>query len=92
MSLRLSIEEYHALCRRVLERDYYRCLSCGYRQNLSCHHVVFRSHGGEDTKENLCTLCECCHRAVHSRNLWIEFDMELPEVFHFIRKAGWRPK
>ena len=61
-------------------------------QNSPTESVVFRSHGGEDSKENLVTLCECCHKAVHSRNLWIEFDMELPEVFHFIRKAGWRPK
>ena len=92
MSLRLPLEQYHALCKRVMQRDGYRCKSCGMRSGLSCHHVVFRSHQGEDTMENLVTLCESCHKAVHSGHLFIELDLEVPEVFHFIRKGNWRPK
>jgi HNH endonuclease len=56
------------------------------------HHVVFRSHGGEDTMENLCTLCASCHDGVHiERELLIEFT-KVPGVFKFTRLNGWRPK
>ena len=91
MSLRLPSDEYHALCAVVLRRDGYKCKSCGLRSGLSCHHVIYRSHQGEDEAYNLVVLCECCHKAVHSKKLFIEFD-KVPEVFHFIRKGNWRPK
>lgn len=29
------------------------------------HHVVFKSHGGEDVKENGVTLCRSCHGLAH---------------------------
>jgi 5-methylcytosine-specific restriction endonuclease McrA len=29
------------------------------------HHVIFKSHGGSDTKENGATLCMDCHRLAH---------------------------
>jgi 5-methylcytosine-specific restriction endonuclease McrA len=35
--------------------------------NLEVHHREFRSHSGEDTEENLITLCTACHARVHRR-------------------------
>ena len=50
----------------ALVRDKYTCQCCGKKScRLETHHIVFRSNGGNDSLENLITLCEDCHRAVH---------------------------
>lgn len=41
---------------------------------LAPHHIIFRSQGGEDTLENLITLCAHHHRRIHDRNLFIVGD------------------
>jgi 5-methylcytosine-specific restriction protein A len=33
--------------------------------NLEVHHKDFRSKGGDDSEENLITLCAKCHSQVH---------------------------
>jgi 5-methylcytosine-specific restriction endonuclease McrA len=35
-------------------------------QQLQVHHRQFRSHSGNDSEENLITLCDHCHRLVHA--------------------------
>jgi hypothetical protein len=35
--------------------------------NLELHHQQFRSHSGDDSAENLITLCITCHASVHNR-------------------------
>ena len=50
----------------ALVRDKYTCQCCGKRNcRVEVHHIVFRSNNGSDTLENLITLCEDCHKAVH---------------------------
>ena len=50
----------------ALVRDSYTCQCCGKKNcRLEVHHIKFRSEGGSDTLENLITLCEDCHKAVH---------------------------
>ena len=63
--LRLDPESYEALRRRVLRRDGWRCQSCGTMANLEVHHKEFRSHSGDDSEQNLITLCSACHSTVH---------------------------
>lgn len=84
-TLRLPDKEYAALCKAVLERDHWKCRSCQFRGNLAAHHIVYRSHQGEDTAENLITLCNQCHEAVHRSDLEITKEMKL------IRHNGWKP-
>jgi len=50
--------------RRTVERDK-MCKSCGRRDQLTAHHIIFVSEGGDDRFENLITLCFNCHRAAH---------------------------
>ncbi|PYV95015.1 MAG: hypothetical protein DMG89_23365 [Acidobacteria bacterium] len=33
--------------------------------NLQVHHQEFRSHSGDDSEQNLFTLCAACHSSVH---------------------------
>jgi 5-methylcytosine-specific restriction endonuclease McrA len=65
--LKLSVEEYNLLRRRVLERDGWRCQDCGSSKNLHIHHLVKRSKLGDDVEGNLVTLCASCHSKQHGR-------------------------
>ena len=57
----------------VLERDKYKCVRCGWSREawtaaeprfLELHHKKQHVDGGENTSENLETLCNKCHDAV----------------------------
>ena len=51
----------------VLHRDNYTCQCCGKKNcRLEVHHIEFKSNGGTDDEENLITLCEDCHKGVHT--------------------------
>ena len=46
----------------IYQRDHYRCQSpCCGRRNVTPHHLRFRSHGGDDSDENVTSLCTWCH-------------------------------
>jgi hypothetical protein len=46
----------------VYERDGYRCQSpCCGRRDVTPHHLRFRSQGGDDSDENVTSLCTWCH-------------------------------
>ncbi len=64
---RLEGLSYESLRQQVLNRDGWRCQSCGRMSNLEVHHRKFRSHSGADSEENLITLCTACHAGVHRR-------------------------
>jgi 5-methylcytosine-specific restriction endonuclease McrA len=65
--LRLGPVSYVTLRRRILRRDGWRCQFCGAMANLEVHHQQFRSRAGEDSEENLITLCASCHEELHSQ-------------------------
>jgi len=56
---------YESLRQQVLHRDSWRCQLCGTMSNLEVHHKEFRSHSGDDSEQNLITLCSACHASVH---------------------------
>lgn len=59
----------------VLKRDNFRCVHCGWdrdmlnkddpRKMLELHHKQQHKDGGENTVENLITLCNVCHDDIH---------------------------
>jgi len=63
--LRLDANSYLELHRQVLERDGWRCQTCGSMQHLQVHHLKLRSQSGGDVEHNLITLCAACHEQVH---------------------------
>jgi 5-methylcytosine-specific restriction endonuclease McrA len=65
--VRLDRELYDQLREKVLRRDGWRCQSCGSRSNLEVHHKEFRGQGGNDSEQNLITLCFVCHSLIHRR-------------------------
>ncbi len=65
--MRLDPESYRKLQREILKRDGWRCQMCGRMENLEIHHRKFRSQSGDDSEENLITLCSQCHAQIHHR-------------------------
>jgi len=62
--------------RAVLVRDSYACSYCGWTheqwnpsdpRHLELHHVEHHAMGGENTEENLITICTVCHDNIHRR-------------------------
>lgn len=73
---------------KVLERDAFRCTACKWRREdlsrddprkfLELHHLTDHAEGGENSLENLVTLCNVHHDQVHRGSLiwngekWVE--------------------
>lgn len=55
------------LARRVMERDAYRCVTCGGYEFLTCDHIVPESMGGVTEIGNLQTMCRSCNSAKGAR-------------------------
>jgi 5-methylcytosine-specific restriction endonuclease McrA len=64
--VRVDGDAHQQLRLRVLQRDGWRCQTCGAMANLEVHHLQFRSRQGENCEENLITLCSPCHKLAHS--------------------------
>jgi 5-methylcytosine-specific restriction endonuclease McrA len=63
--LRLPPESYEQLCLEIFRRDGWRCQACGSFTNLQIHHKELRSRSGDDSEDNLITLCSICHESLH---------------------------
>ena len=63
--VKLDSDQYRLLRKQVLVRDGWRCQMCGSLKNLQVHHETFRSKLGNDTVQNLITLCADCHQTKH---------------------------
>lgn len=97
----LPKKEYQALCNRVLQRDNYKCRHCKCRKTLQAHHIIFRSHGGDDADWNLITICSHCHSGIHGEHAPLMLVI-LPFVegavidangkVKWLRCNGWKPK
>jgi hypothetical protein len=73
-----------AVRRAVSLRDHGQCRVPGCRNAvfLDLHHRKLRSRGGENTTENLVTLCGAHHRAVHYGRLFVESSPAGLRFFH----------
>ncbi len=78
--LRLSLAEYEAVRRRVLERDCWRCQSCGSQSDLQVHHVKPRSQLGHDAL------------GIQSRYVLAVTGVSTRDVASELREFGWRAR
>ena len=68
----------------ILARDGCRCAvpTCGRRGILHVHHIVYRSHGGDNDTTNLVTLCESHHLyGVHQGRIAV--SGHAPDALHW---------
>lgn len=56
---------WYAIRRQVLVRDSWQCQACGRicvdKREAQVDHIVPKTQGGQDTMDNLQTLCIKCH-------------------------------
>lgn len=83
----LGYTAYKELCSKVLTRDGYKCRVCKSRNNLSAHHVIFRSHQGSDVSSNMATVCIRCHDSIHRNDIVITGDADKGLVVAFVNKG-----
>lgn len=76
--IKLGPRIYRRLIKKVLERDGWRCQKCGSLENLQIHHKVKRSQQGNDSLENLVTLCTYCHMGEHGQLAYRAGDVIRP--------------
>ena len=65
--IKLGKQIYRRLMKRVLERDGWRCQKCGLLETLQVYHKIKRSRLGNDSLDNLVTLCAYCHMEEHGQ-------------------------
>ena len=56
-------KKYGGLYFQVLQRDNYECQNCHSKESLVEHHI--NGDHDDNKMENLVTLCQKCHRAIH---------------------------
>ena len=87
-----------------MERDEWRCQKCGSIENLQIHHKIKRSQRGNDSPENLVTLCAYCHMGEHAQLFYSSSsDQNLQQakisqevkpisrVYNHLRQRFWPP-
>ena len=62
---KLAGKDYATLRHQILDRDGWKCQTCGSGLHLQVHHIKSRSDLGNDQPENLITLCAECHALQH---------------------------
>jgi 5-methylcytosine-specific restriction endonuclease McrA len=62
----LQSPHWQALRDQVLERDKHRCTKCSAADKLQVHHLSYKRLGYEEL-DDLKTLCQSCHQAIHGR-------------------------
>ena len=50
----------------IFGRDGFRCVRCHRPGRIECHHRTPVAAGGNDSPENLVTLCATCHISIHA--------------------------
>lgn len=87
---RARIRDASALCAaKIRHRE---CCICGRTHAIHIHHIVFRSHGGDDVDANLCGLCPTHHDQIHAYDSfsWIALkayvDFERPDTQAYLQE------
>lgn len=73
--LRKELKPRHK--KEILERDKYRCTNCGSHKNLCIDHKTPISRGGDNSQDNLQTLCRKCNCSKGNKTMqewqeWLE--------------------
>jgi Holliday junction DNA helicase RuvB len=75
-----------AMRQQVLARDGFRCVHCQRKVGLQGHHVIWLSHGGRTSPENLATLCRVCHGLIHDG--YLRVSGTAPHKLKFTARDG----
>lgn len=63
----LAEHVYRLHIAEVFSAQEYRCVDCGERKELDPDHIIPRSRGRLDTRENIAGRCRSCHQKRHNK-------------------------
>ena len=69
--------EWTAAKKAVTARDKGLCRCCG-KPGVHVHHLIYRSHGGTKSIDNLVLLCVACHQDIHAKLIRVEWGGKVP--------------
>lgn len=78
------IQDGVAIMRKMLRDP--ACRGCGTRGGEG-HHIILRSHGGDDVEDNIFILCRPCHDHRHAEGK-LEVELAWNEVAYVVQKLG----
>jgi hypothetical protein len=66
----LENEKWQVKRRKILNRDKFKCVECGYESNLHVHHLyyIYNKMPWQYPNNALVTLCGRCHNKWHEQN------------------------
>lgn len=75
---------------KAKKRDFYKCQLVGFTNNghhsnmMHAHHIIYLSQNGTDELWNLITLCDVCHRMVHTNKRYWQ-----PKLLRLVGGSDW---
>lgn len=78
--------------RAVLDRYGSACVAQstgGCQGRVEAHHVIYRSHGGQNAAENGIPVCSEHHRRIHARSTLIAPEWLLYDARMYLAGKGW---
>lgn len=67
--IRLKGKALDSLHHAIMKRDRNLCVVCGRPADLinpwPAHHIKYRSQGGDDSIDNMISVCPMCHAQIH---------------------------
>ena len=60
------VHPYTILKQDILNKTNGKCYLCGSNNDVDVHHILPRTMGGKDYKDNLVPLCKNCHLKAHN--------------------------
>ncbi len=82
-------KKWQNIRKAIIERDDSICVLCGDELNnddIHIHHIEYRKHGGNDSYNNLVTLCIECHGTLPEHDKVIEFGYRLSPYYSKINQ------
>ena len=74
----INSDEWRNRRKRILLRDGFKCQMCGKAIQLEVHHIRYPDVYGQESDDDLITLCDSCHRTIHARDKEIKEKMQGP--------------
>ena len=65
----------------VYERDNGLCQICG-KAGTEIHHIIFKSHGGNNFANNLILLCYYCHHV----NIHLKYNVTVQDLYKRVKQ------
>ena len=66
----INSAKWRGICKKVLERDFFKCRLCSNKEGeMNVHHIIPWCVSKDNSLKNLVTLCKGCHKKLENKFL-----------------------